>query len=889
MNNRVNHNNAIDVFANRGLEYLKSRQKTAVQQIVDNLKKLNEELSSREDSLAMLGFGEIDEDKVPSNCVVPERIRYGILQIENSKGVTLKNPEIPLLLPTNVNAVMMNLSSESEKVPVLFQIIIIRLLLSMRIELVKVSVVDMDFGSSFPIVSAITNPLFKNDLIYRPEDVSRLIDELTDEIGTANRSFMGRCADIDTFNKNAGDKALPYHFVFIDDFPSGFSSQSIDTLLRLIDNGNATRAGIKLFINYDSRNQAPRDFDLKRFEKNCAWISKGQKGVDFMNWLFKSPVRTIPKLDISIPLNVQQYIDFINSIKPVEVESNDNEVLKLTDYLVKKKDWWSKKSGDMLQIPFGLSSSKQMEYLKITQESGQNSALVIGIPGSGKSIFLHTIIVNAAFNYAPDELNLYLIDFSGVEFNIYALHHLPHAKIIAPEAEREFGLSVLRGLLEEGQRRMNLCREHEVSNIVELREAAPQLKIPRLLVIIDEFQKFFEIENDAISREASSIIHTIIQEFRKFGINLILATQKLSGTASVLPKDLVANRILFKSAPSDFTTLISLPMGEKLPTFTVGSCIYNSNSGSPEANIFVKTFFAGKTDRETLLGSLETGIKERGLPAVSDTIVFRSAEQPEIQNRRKLLMHSMREEFPAEVGIYIGESISLQDYDVCVPLVPSSNNNILIIGGGKNIDVAEQITLNSALLAMDAHTDGSASFRFLNFMKSATNPLYSAPQDYFANGPFESIFASKQVEVNKVLADLKSLIEERTQSEEQLHNVYMFIFDFQLGRMFDKGGRRGDDVSEEGQLLDFVLKRGPQVNVFTILQVDTLDNLNRIGSQITVFQHKIALQMEENESIRIIGSGVANKLFVMNRPASKYRAYYCDKSMNILTKFKPYK
>ena len=68
---------------------------------------------------------------------------------------------------------------------------------------------------------------------------------------------------------------------------------------------------------------------------------------------------------------------------------------------------------------------------------------------------------------------------------------------------------------------MTLCRDNEVSNIVELREAAPNLKVPRLLVIIDEFQKFFEVENDAISREAKSIIHTIIQEFRKFGINLM--------------------------------------------------------------------------------------------------------------------------------------------------------------------------------------------------------------------------------------------------------------------------------------------------------------------------------------------------------------------------------
>lgn len=870
-------------FLKRGIEHLQKRSNDALLQVKNNLQILNQAIAGREDSMAMSEWVTVDNDKTPSGIVVPNKLRYGDLQLYNLQGLPVKGATFPLLLPTNVNAVMMNLGVEAERVPNLFQNIILRLLLSMRMELVKVSIVDMDFGNSFPVVSAITNPLFKNDLIFRPEDISRLIDELTDEIGAANKTFMGRCASIDIFNKDAEEKALPYHFVFIDDFPSGFSSQSIDTLLRLIDNGNAARAGIKIFINYYANNQSPRDFDLQRFEKNCAWISHENNGVVLRNWSFETPAQTKPIIDLSVADKTPEYIDFLNNIKPVEADSNNDVTLKLIDYLDPKKDWWSKTSGDMMEIPFGLSGKKQLEYLRITQESGQNSALVIGIPGSGKSVFLHTVILNAAINYSPDELHLYLIDFSGVEFNIYALNKLPHAKIIAPEAEREFGLSVLRGLLEEGQRRMSLCRDNEVSNIVELREAAPNLKIPRLLVIIDEFQKFFEVENDLISREAKSTIHTIIQEFRKFGINLILATQKLSGTSSVLPKDLIANRILFKCAPTDFTTLIS---GEKTPQLSVGTCIYNSESGAPNANAFVKTFFAGKTDREIILRDVENGIKERGLCTVSDTIVFRSEEQPELQNRRKRPEHSMRKEYPEEVGIYFGESIAIDDYDVYARLVPESNNNILIIG--KNIDVAEQIALNTALLAMDAHTDGSASFRFLNFMRT-TNPLCSQPQEYFADGPFETFFASKQADVNKVLSDLKALIDERTQTEEQHHNVYLFIFAFQLGRMFDRGGRRGDDVSEEGHLLDSILKRGPQVNVFTVLQVDTLDSLKRIESGVKEFQHKVALQMEENESNIIIGSGVANKLFVMNRPASKFRAYYSDKSMNILTKFKPYK
>ena len=740
---------------------------------------------------------------------------------------------------------------------------------------INVSMIDAeDMSGTSDVFKKLNRNVFK--IISRPEEIRHYFDSVEIRMENILQNLLqAPYKTLYEYNSSKEHKE-PYEIIVVKDFPSGLTSETITKFKKIVKNG--VRAGVIVLVLSNQDLIASNEEYLKLYR--LADLGMESTLFNDVDICAKQDDEQIIYAQIE-PESLHQVVQFINS----GFDSKKEEILKLKDFIEAKKDWWSRKSGNLLEIPFGISESKQLEYLRITQESGQNSALVIGIPGSGKSVFLHTIITNAAINYSPEELNMYLIDFSGVEFNTYALNQLPHAKIIAPEAEREFGLSVLRGLVEEGTRRMNLCREHDVSNIVELREAAPELVIPRLMVIIDEFQKFFEIENDSISRESNTLIHTIIQEFRKFGINLILATQKLPG--AVLPKDLIANRIVFRCAPSDFTTLISLPMGERIPQLSTGNCIYNSDSGSPYANSIVKTFYAGKTERDTILEEIKNCAQEREISSIGETIVFRSAELPDIKNRRKRPEHTRLEEFPSEVGIYFGESISIEDYDVYARIVPESNNNVLIIG--KETEVAEQIAINSAILAMDAHSDGNATFCFLNFMRANSNPLYSAPRDNFEGGPFESIFASKQVEVNKVLTDLKTIIDERAQSEELHHNIYLFVFDFQLGRMFDKGGRRGDDVSDEGQILDYILKRGPQVNVFTILQVDTLDNLTRIGSPLTVFEHKVALQMEENESTRVIGSGVANKLHVMNRPSSKYRAFYCDKSMNILTKFKPYK
>src|SRR5947209_17738823 len=122
-------------------------------------------------------------------------------------------------------------------------------------------------------------------------------------------------------------------------------------------------------------------------------------------------------------------------------------------------------------------------------------ALVAGKTGSGKSTLLHALITNLAMHYGPDEVELYLIDFKkGVEFKTYATHELPHARVIAVESEREFGLSVLQRLDAELKRRGDLFRAHGAQDLRAYRQASGK-PLPRILLIVDEFQEFF-VEDD---------------------------------------------------------------------------------------------------------------------------------------------------------------------------------------------------------------------------------------------------------------------------------------------------------------------------------------------------------------------------------------------------------
>lgn len=711
-----------------------------------------------------------------------------------------------------------------------------------------------------------------------------MLDRYVEDV--VQNMLLGPYTSLSVYNKGK-EKQEPYQIVVLKDFPYGITPDMAHTIQRVISNG--IRAGVHfIFMVNDDLLQINEDCMKIGLIMNLDEASALQAtAID----LTKQPdnireQQRYATLNDSVLHNVVQYVN-------AGFEAKTEEILRLTDYMIPKADWWTKQSANRADIPFGISSNKQIQKLNITQESGQNAAVVIGIPGSGKSVFLHALIASAAINYSPCELQMYLLDFSGVEFNVYANHKLPHARVIAPEAEREFGLSILREVFEEGNRRMALCRENGVTNIVELKRKNPDLVVPRLLVIIDEFQKIFEVENDNISKEANAKIHAIIQEYRKFGINLILATQKLPAK-SIVPYDLIANRVVFKSDPNDFGNLIKWSHSVPQPRLLTGTCVYNNESGAEVANNLTRSFFINASkELEDLLDEVAEFAKEH--PEMMDDHAlrtFRSDELPEFSERIVSNRHYEPQDAPREVGVYVGESIAIAPCHVYVPLTKDSNNNILIIGGVPN--VAKGIAYHTLLSEIAVHTEKASNVILMNFMMEE-DPI----QSVFQSEMFAAVTEYCNIQEAKTPDDVKEFLQfvkdeviDARKSDPSLPLTHFFIniFEFQRGRMFDGVGSRGDMQSECARLLEYIMKNGPMVGVFTVLQVDNLANLNRIGYGIqNNFCHRIALQMSEQDSDKVVGNSAANKLLVLNRPATNYRALYYNNVNNSITKFKPYR
>lgn len=756
--------------------------------------------------------------------------------------------------------------------------------------LIVTNVIDADFMSGLhDSFKPLNHELYK--VISRTDEVRTTLTSLQERASTFLRNLLvEKDSTLQDYNSTHENKESNILLV-LKDFPHGLSTDNLDMLKKLANVG--PKVGIyiiiltsKEFVDDMSEREAEA-FDMVEFSEiansyhfkdnnNILGILKASDSHDITEGAVQ--------FDTLSESDIKKIVKDINS----KCELKEDVVVAISEYLPETSDWWSFDSAKQIEIPFGVGNDMHVKSLKITQESGQNTAVVIGIPGSGKSVFLHSLICNAAVKYSPDELRMYLIDFSGVEFNSYALGKLPHARVIAPEAEREFGLSILNELVEEGSRRMALCRDHNVSNIVDLKRVSPGIKIPRLLVIIDEFQKLFEVDNDPIAKEANSKIHIIIQEFRKFGINLVLATQKLP-ISSFLPRDLIANRVVFKCTPNDFDSLISLEDRSGMPRLRTGQCVYNSESGVAYANEIVQGFFTSKSDLDNLMSKIRDF--ERGFTYEREPLkVFRSADLPIFEERRQEEHHKSVFPIPYIVPIYFGESIAVSDFDVNVELDKENANNILIIGG--EADIARNIAFNAMRSAVAAHTDDTAKVVVINGMR-ANNALNEKINEFANSTPCDFTMASSNRDVEDVL---KALIEEidirRNDETIPQQHIYVTCFDFQSIRALDKDTTGSmPKLSAAAKDMDIIIRNGASVGVFVIAQTDTLEALNRVSnsSPLSMFNFRIALQMSEDMSYKIIGAPHANKLFVFNRPSSRFRGYVRDNARNLTVKFKPYK
>ncbi len=185
--------------------------------------------------------------------------------------------------------------------------------------------------------------------------------------------------------------------------------------------------------------------------------------------------------------------------------------------------------------------------------------LIAGSTGSGKSIFLHSLLISLFFKNSPEILKLILIDPKRVELSVY--DGLPH--LIAPvitEAKKTLG--VFRWLINEMDKRYETLLQSGSRDIQSYNKKNAKEQMYYILLVIDELADLMT----AYGREIEGSVVRLAQMARATGIHLIVSTQRPSvEVITGLIKANITSRIALQVASQvDSRTILDMAGAEKL-------------------------------------------------------------------------------------------------------------------------------------------------------------------------------------------------------------------------------------------------------------------------------------------------------------------------------------
>lgn len=185
--------------------------------------------------------------------------------------------------------------------------------------------------------------------------------------------------------------------------------------------------------------------------------------------------------------------------------------------LMKTSEFEGLREKAKLPIAFGKGSSGETMVVDLAK---MPHLLVAGATGSGKSVFLNTLLSCLLMEKTPEELRLFLVDPKRVELTPY--NGVPH--LLTPVVtETDQVVSLLKGLIREMLDRYRRMEESGVRNIDSF-NAKTSDRMPYIVVAVDELADLMM----SASFDVEHSLCRLAQLGRATGIHLIVATQRPS-------------------------------------------------------------------------------------------------------------------------------------------------------------------------------------------------------------------------------------------------------------------------------------------------------------------------------------------------------------------------
>jgi hypothetical protein len=686
-------------------------------------------------------------------------------------------------------------------------------------------------------------------------------------------------ATIAEYNAQAGTIAEKYHFLVIADFPVNFSETAVRRLINIATSG--ARCGVFTLIHWDRRHALPQGFVPDELRKNSVCLNRAESGFRLSA---NQPDGT--RLVLDAPPKPEFVTDFLRLVGESGKDSNRVEV-PFEQVAPPPAEMWTEETTEELRVPIGRSGATKLQYLAIGKGTRQH-ALIAGKTGSGKSTLFHVIITNLATWCSPEQVEFYLVDFKkGVEFKCYATRRLPHARVIAIESDRAFGLSVLERVDAELRRRGDLFRELGVQDIAGYKKAGGTEPMPRSLLLIDEFQEYFT-EEDRVSQGAAVLLDRIVRQGRAFGIHVLLGSQTLGGAYTLARATIGQMVIRIALMCNEADAYLIMDQDNPAPRLLSrpGEGIYNDSAGSIEGNSPFQTVWLPEEVRDSYLAKARERA-DQSSKQYPEPFVFEGSAPADVREnivlRAQLQAQSVKP--PAQARIWLGAPNSIKGPTDAV-FQRQSGSNLLIVG--QNEETAMTLVAVALVSLAAQYPKGTARFLLLD----STPPGF--PQREFLERVIQAIpheiIQVKPGDLAETMGGLAQEMKNRSGDEppDKAPETFLLIHglqNFKKLRMEDEFGfsSGGSEAVQPAVVLQNLISEGSSSGFHVIATCDTYNNVNRFlgRKQMGGFEMRVLFQMSASDSASLIDAPDASTLGL-------HRALFYNDREGYLETFRPY-
>ncbi|MGL2626910.1 FtsK/SpoIIIE domain-containing protein [Helicobacter pylori] len=614
------------------------------------LKPIVSQIEDYQKSIRQIQAQFTDAPQFNETTTYPKFLSCGLLQVRGKNGANME-----FLLPKVYPFPPKSLYIEHEKDGQFLREMLMRLLSSAPLVQLEVILIDaLSLGGIFNLARRLLDK--NNDFIYQQriltesKEIEEALKHLYEYLKVNLQEKLAGFRDFAHYNENATDP-LPLKALFLSGVDA-LSQNALYYLEKIMRFGS--KNGVLSFVNLESEKNNQSAEDLKRY----AEFFRDTTSFECLKYL---SVEVINDQGIKS----QHMKDFADKIKAY-YEKKKAVKRELKD-LQKDKEFWTKSSQYEVSVPVGWDINHKEVCFEIG--NAQNHTLICDHSGSGKSNFLHVLIQNLAFYYAPNEVQLFLLDYKeGVEFNAYTNPSpLEHARLVSVASSVGFGISFLSWLCKEMQKRAELFKQFKVKDLSDYRKHE---KMPRLIVVIDEFQVLFSDKSKG-SMERS--LNTLLKKGRSYGVHLILATQTMRGgeiDSSI--KAQIANRIALPMDADDSTKILDDDVACELVR---PEGIFNNNGGHKKYHTKMSIPKA-PDDFKPFLTKIHTEFNQRNLTPIERKIY--DGETP-LKMPNTLKANEMR--------LHLGKKVDYEQKDLIVEF-ENNESHLLVVSQDLNARIA---------------------------------------------------------------------------------------------------------------------------------------------------------------------------------------------------------